>query len=84
MAGKEATVFIVDLGRSMGERRHGRNHTDLEWAMDYVWDKITTTVSRRSFGDLVCISVLGTVKELNWKEKVDIESCRLRLAGKAL
>ena len=53
MAGKEATVFILDLGRSMGEKRHGRDHTDLDWALDYVWDKITTTVSRRSFGDLV-------------------------------
>ena len=45
MAQKEATVYIVDLGRSMGERRHGRDKTNLEWALDYVWDKITTTVS---------------------------------------
>lgn len=53
MAGKEATVYIVDLGASMGQKRHGRDHTDLDWALDYVWDKITTTVCRRSFGDLV-------------------------------
>jgi hypothetical protein len=53
MAGKEATVYILDLGRSMGEKRHGRDQTDLDWALEYVWDKITTTVSRRSFGDLV-------------------------------
>jgi ATP-dependent DNA helicase 2 subunit 2 len=53
MAGKESTVYIVDLGRSMGEKRHSRDHTDLDWALDYVWDKITTTVCRRSFGDLV-------------------------------
>ncbi|KAJ8110149.1 hypothetical protein OPT61_g6930 [Boeremia exigua] len=45
MAGKEATVYIVDLGASMGQRRHSRDHTDLEWALDYVWDKITTTVA---------------------------------------
>ncbi|KAH7135668.1 ATP-dependent DNA helicase-like protein II [Dendryphion nanum] len=44
MAQKEATVFIIDLGRSMGEKRHGRSKTNLEWAMEYVWDKITTTV----------------------------------------
>ncbi|KAF1958233.1 SPOC domain-like protein [Byssothecium circinans] len=44
MAGKEATVFILDLGETMGEKRHGRDQTDLEWAMEYVWDKITTTV----------------------------------------
>jgi len=53
MAGKEATIYIVDLGRSMGEKRNGREQTDLGWALEYVWDKITTTVSRRSFGDLV-------------------------------
>lgn len=45
MAGKEATVFIVDLGRSMGEKRHGRDQSDLDWALEYVWDKITTTVA---------------------------------------
>jgi ATP-dependent DNA helicase 2 subunit 2 len=55
MAGKEATVYIVDLGQSMGKKRHGRDETDLDWALEYVWDKITNTVSRRSFGDLVCI-----------------------------
>lgn len=44
MAEKEATVYIVDVGKSMGERHHGRSVTDLEWAMQYVWDKITTTV----------------------------------------
>ncbi|KAJ6079523.1 hypothetical protein N7467_009276 [Penicillium canescens] len=45
MAEKEATVYIVDMGKSMGERRHGRSVTDLEWAMQYVWDKITSTVA---------------------------------------
>lgn len=44
MAEKEATIYIVDVGKSMGERRHGRPVTDLEWAMQYVWDKITATV----------------------------------------
>ncbi|KAF1993083.1 SPOC domain-like protein [Amniculicola lignicola CBS 123094] len=45
MAGKEATVFILDLGRSMSEKQVGRSTTDLDWALDYVWDKITTTVA---------------------------------------
>lgn len=45
MADKEATVYIVDLGQSMGEKHHGRNETDLDYAMRYVWDKITTTVA---------------------------------------
>ncbi|OOQ83059.1 ATP-dependent DNA helicase II subunit 2 [Penicillium brasilianum] len=45
MAEKEATVYIIDVGKSMGECRHGRSVTDLEWAMKYVWDRITTTVA---------------------------------------
>lgn len=44
MAEKEATIYIVDVGKSMGERYYGRPVTDLEWAMQYVWDKITATV----------------------------------------
>lgn len=44
MAEKEATVYIVDVGRSMGEPHHDRPVTDLEWAMQYIWDKITATV----------------------------------------
>jgi len=47
MADKEATVYIIDLGLSMGEKRYGRDETDLDWAMRYVWDKITTTVWKR-------------------------------------
>lgn len=45
MAGKEATVYIVDVGSSMGEENHGRNESDLDYAMKYIWDKITTTVA---------------------------------------
>ncbi|KAL5113920.1 ATP-dependent DNA helicase yku80 [Pleosporales sp. CAS-2024a] len=45
MASKEATVYIVDVGKSMGEKRHGRDQTDLDWALEYVWDKITNTVA---------------------------------------
>ncbi|BCR85370.1 ATP-dependent DNA helicase 2 subunit KU80 [Aspergillus chevalieri] len=45
MAEKEATVYIVDVGQSMGERRQGRSVTDLQWSMRYVWDRITATVA---------------------------------------
>ncbi|KAJ5601385.1 hypothetical protein N7510_010919 [Penicillium lagena] len=45
MAEKEATMYIVDVGRSMGECHHGRPVTDLDWAMQYVWDRITTTIA---------------------------------------
>jgi len=44
MADKEATVFVIDLGASMGKKHNGRDVTDLEWAMKYVWDKIATMV----------------------------------------
>jgi ATP-dependent DNA helicase 2 subunit 2 len=47
MTTKEATVYILDLGKSMGNKRYGRSQTDLEWALEYVWDKITTTVCVR-------------------------------------
>lgn len=47
MADKEATVYIVDVGKSMGEKNGGRSETDLEWCMKYVWDKITTAVRIR-------------------------------------
>ena len=45
MADKEATVYIIDMGRSMGEKRYGREVSDQDWAMTYVWEKITSTVS---------------------------------------
>lgn len=45
MAGKEATVYIVDVGSTMGETSHGRTQTNLDWALEYVWDRITATVA---------------------------------------
>lgn len=48
MADKEATVYVVDVGKSMGEQKNGRSISDLDWAMQYVWDKITTTVRAHS------------------------------------
>jgi len=44
MTEKEATVYIVDVGRSMGSKHHGRDESDLDWSMKYIWDKIATTV----------------------------------------
>jgi ATP-dependent DNA helicase 2 subunit 2 len=44
MADKEATVYIIDQGRSMGERHNSRDESDLDYGMRYVWDKITTTL----------------------------------------
>ncbi len=50
MAEKEATIYIVDMGQSMGGRHNGRKESDLDWAMTYVWEKITSTVSTASPG----------------------------------
>lgn len=38
MAQKEATVYIVDVGRSMGETGSGRDKSNLDWALEYVYD----------------------------------------------
>jgi ATP-dependent DNA helicase 2 subunit 2 len=46
MTEKEATIFIIDVGQSMGKKSNGRLESNLEWAMKYVWDKITTAVRR--------------------------------------
>lgn len=44
MADKQATVYIIDQGRSMGQKHNGRDESDLDYGMRYVWDKITTTL----------------------------------------
>ena len=44
MADKEATVYVVDVGSSMGIKRNERKESDLDWAMNYVWEKLTSTV----------------------------------------
>ncbi|KAK0722931.1 SPOC like C-terminal domain-containing protein [Lasiosphaeria miniovina] len=45
MADKEAIVYVIDLGESMGDCHGGRTETDLDWSMRYVWDRISTTVA---------------------------------------
>ena len=44
MADKEATVYIVDVAKSMNKNNNGREQSDLDWALSYVWDRITATV----------------------------------------
>src|SRR5277367_6758769 len=44
MADKQATVYIVDQGQSMGRKHNGRDESDLDYGMRYVWDKITSTL----------------------------------------
>lgn len=45
MADKQAIVYIVDQGASTAESRHGRNESDLDYGMRYIWDKIATTMA---------------------------------------
>jgi ATP-dependent DNA helicase 2 subunit 2 len=44
MADKEATVFVVDVCRSMGQNHQDREVSDLEYTLQYVWDKISGIV----------------------------------------
>jgi ATP-dependent DNA helicase 2 subunit 2 len=46
MADKEATIFVIDMGESIGEVRQGREQSDLDWSMQYVWDRIMPKVPR--------------------------------------
>ncbi|KAI9166682.1 ATP-dependent DNA helicase II subunit [Paramyrothecium foliicola] len=57
MADKEATVFILDLGSSMSRTHDGRDESDLDWSMRYVWDKITDIVA--SNRKTLCVGVVG-------------------------
>lgn len=60
MTSKEATVYIIDVSSSMGERNGGRDESDLEWAMRYIWDKLTTTVATDRKTALMSVIALGS------------------------
>ncbi|KAF2139738.1 uncharacterized protein K452DRAFT_310629 [Aplosporella prunicola CBS 121167] len=74
MADKEATVYIVDVGKSMAETNHGRDESDLDWCMQYVWDKITTTVAtgrKTMFVGVVGLRTDKTHNEMEGEEAYD-------------
>jgi ATP-dependent DNA helicase 2 subunit 2 len=60
MTDKQATVYVVDVGKSLGECHNGRTETDLDYAMRYVWDKITLTMSAARATDAIGIVGLRT------------------------
>ncbi|GAB7339732.1 hypothetical protein MBLNU457_6297t1 [Dothideomycetes sp. NU457] len=71
MASKEATVYIVDVGASMGRQNHDRDVTDLDWALEYIWDKITTTVAtdrKTALVGVVGLNTDGTHNELEGED----------------
>ncbi|CZT02065.1 related to ATP-dependent DNA helicase II, 80 kDa subunit (KU autoantigen protein P86) [Rhynchosporium agropyri] len=42
---KEATIYVLDLGSTIGDCHNGRTISDLDYGMEYVWDKIATVMS---------------------------------------
>ncbi|KAL8873132.1 MAG: hypothetical protein Q9174_001348 [Haloplaca sp. 1 TL-2023] len=74
MAEKEATVYIVDVGTSMGERNNGRTQTNLDFALTYVWDKITSTVAlerKTAMLGVIGLRTDGTANELEQEESFE-------------
>ena len=76
MAEKEATVYIVDVGKSMKQHNNGRDISDLDWAMRYVWDKITTTVSILEF-----LSLSGRSTDYRWKVATGRKTATIGVVG---
>lgn len=57
---KEATVYLIDVARSMGKKHSNREQSDLDWALKYFWDKITDIVATGRKTLQVGIVGLGT------------------------
>lgn len=45
MAGKAATVYLIDVGNDMGQKHNGRSESDLDYGMNYIWDKVAGTLA---------------------------------------
>lgn len=63
MANKSATVYIIDQGASMGQKRRGRDESDLEFGMRYVWDKVATAMSFNRKTEAISVVGLRTDDE---------------------
>jgi len=73
MADKEATVYVVDLGESMADCHNGRDESDLDFGMRYVWDKISTTVAASRKTWTVGVVGLNTDETDNAQERDGLE-----------
>lgn len=60
MADKEVTVFVVDVARSMGQTHQGREQSDLDWSLQYVFDKIGGIVATGRKTLQVGVVAMGT------------------------
>ncbi|TKA65641.1 hypothetical protein B0A55_10280 [Friedmanniomyces simplex] len=68
MVSKEATVYIVDCGSTMGERSHGRKQTNLDFTLEYIWDRITATIAsgrKTAMAGIVGLRTDGTRNDLD-------------------
>lgn len=73
MADKEATVYVVDLGESMADCHNGRDESDLDFGMRYVWDKISTTVAASRKTWTVGVVGLNTEETDNAQDREGLE-----------
>lgn len=69
MADKAATVYVVDLGASTANFNSGRTESDLDFALRYVWDRITSTVMNGRKTDTVGVVGFRTDGALLFLEK---------------
>ncbi|KAK5074008.1 ATP-dependent DNA helicase yku80 [Lithohypha guttulata] len=65
MAEKEASIFIIDVGKSMSRVREGRQESDLDYCLQYVWDKLANIVYTGRKGLVVGVIGLRTDKTNN-------------------
>ncbi|SPQ22346.1 1fe97e1b-7be3-49c1-9f4c-33232a827330 [Thermothielavioides terrestris] len=73
MADKEATVYIIDLGESMADCHNGRDESDLDFGMRYVWDKISTTVAANRKTWTLGVVGLNTEETNNAQDREGLE-----------
>jgi len=53
MADKQATVYIIDLGPTLSRVHPSRGESDLDYALTYIWDRITATMSTGRKTDVI-------------------------------
>jgi len=71
MASKKAYVFVLDLGSTLGDCHNGRSITDLDWGMQWVWDKMATIMARGLKGDNVGVVAFRTDETNNEQAEED-------------
>lgn len=73
MASKTATIFIIDVGNTMEECHSGRMISDLDYGMQYVWDKMATIMANGRKGDNVGVIALRSDETNNPQKNVGEE-----------